>query len=470
MLKERVIERRPSATFARDMQSRSELSALWEVIVGEQTEFFSTSRKRISRLQRLSNNPLDLSTIRQDDGSDFFYGWIIVCAAFILLTISAGITYSTPVMFPFFETDFTIGRGQAAFVFSCSQLMAFVVGPFAGSLAEKLGPRMVVGGGLSVLAAGLLGSALAQSYGELVFSYGMAVGVGSGAIYVPLLGLIQRWFYRRRGLASGLATAGVSIGTLTFPIIAASAAGSFGWRYLYFGFAAICLSIGLVAVCVLVADPKQRGLSPDGVPDGSTPSSSEKTISGLSLKEAVRDKQFYLIYFCSFGAAVLSFMAFVHLPQHVVEASREQMHAATIISVIGLSSFVARLGGGSWADYVGRIVMVRAALWLMLITSMLWAANPPGESVFFIIAVLFGITYGLCIALLPSIIADSFGNKEISRIIGAIYTSFALAALLGPTVAGLLRDRYGNYNLALSLCVVLSALTLVSAAGIKRRY
>jgi MFS family permease len=91
---------------------------------------------------------------------------------------------------PFFETDFTIGRGQAAFVFSCSQVMAFVVGPFAGSLAEKLGPRMVVGGGLSVLAAGLLGSALAQSYGELVFSYGMAVGVGSG---VPLLGLIQRW-------------------------------------------------------------------------------------------------------------------------------------------------------------------------------------------------------------------------------------------------------------------------------------
>ncbi len=320
--------------------------------MSEQTESFPISRKRISRSQRLSNNPLDISTMRQGDGSGFFYGWIVVCAAFILLTISAGITYSTPVMFPFFETDFTIGRGQAAFVFSCSQVMAFVVGPFAGSLAEKLGPRMVVGGGLSVLAAGLLGSALAQSYGELVFSYGMAVGVGSGAIYVPLLGLIQRWFYRRRGLASGLATAGVSIGTLTFPIVAASVAGTFGWRYLYFGFAAICLSIGLVAVCVLVADPKQRGLSPDG----STPSSSEKTISGLSLKEAVRDKQFYLLYFCSFGAAVLSFMAFVHLPQHVVEASREQMHAATIISVIGLSSFCCP------ADQVLRLQRLRSPL------------------------------------------------------------------------------------------------------------
>src|SRR5262249_31280423 len=248
---------------------------------------------------------------------------------------------------------------------------------------------------------------LARSYLPLAFWYGMAIGVGSGTIYVPLLGLIQRWFYQHRGLASGIATAGVSVGTLTFPVLAASVANTFGWRSLYFGFAAICLSIGLLAVCVLVADPKNRGLNPDGLRNGSAPLASETTISGLSLKEAVRDKQFYLLYFCSFGAAVLSFMAFVHLPQHVAEISREQMHAATIISVIGLSSLVARIGGGSWADYFGRIVMVRAALLLMLLTSSLWTLSARSESALFIVAALFGITYGLCIALLPSVIADS---------------------------------------------------------------
>jgi MFS transporter, OFA family, oxalate/formate antiporter len=438
--------------------------------VGEQTEAFPVSRKRISRSQRPSNKPLDLSTMHQDDGSGFFYGWIVVGAAFILLTMSAGITYSTPVMFPFFETDFTIGRGQAAFVFSCSQVMAFVIGPIAGALAEKLGPRVVVGGGLFLSAAGLLGAALAKSYVSLIFWHGMAIGAGGGSIYVPLLGLIQRWFYLRRGLASGIATAGVSVGTLTFPVLSASVADTFGWRSLYFGFAGICLSIGLLAVCVLVADPMNRGLRPDGVLEGSTPLASETAISGLSLKEAVRDRQFYLLYFCSFGAAVLSFMAFVHLPQHVAEASRGQMHAASTISVIGLSSLVARLGGGSWADYFGRIIMVRFALLLMLVTCSLWALSARTESVFFIVAALFGITYGLCIALLPSIIADSFGNKEISRIIGAIYTSFALAALLGPTTAGWLRDLYGNYDLALGLCILLSASTVIVSAGIKSRH
>ena len=137
-----------------------------------------------------------------------------------------------------------------------------------------------------------------------------------------------------------------------------------------------------------------------------------------ALGEVLRDRQFYLIYFSSFGAAVLSFMAFVHLPQQLVESGRDQMQAATIVAVIGLFSLAARLGGGAWADRIGRVAMIRVALVIMLLTSVLWAANPWGTDVFYVVAALFGITYGLSIALLPTVIADSFGNKEISRIIG----------------------------------------------------
>jgi MFS transporter, OFA family, oxalate/formate antiporter len=399
----------------------------------------------------------------------FFYGWVIVWAGFVLLMLSAGITYSTPVLFRYFEADFGIGRGQAAFIFSFSQLTAFVIGPVAGSLAEKHGPRLAVGGGVALLGLGLFGASFAQSYLSLVICFGLAAGIGSGAVYVPLLGLIQRWFYRRRGLASGVATTGVSIGTLAFPMIAASAAEAFGWRFLYAALALVCISIGLLAAWVLVADPGEKGLHPDGAIDASALPGPAAT-SGMSLGEALRDRQFYLLYFCAFGAAVLSFMAFVHLPQHMAEASGDRMSAASIISVIGLASLASRLGGGSWADALGRVAMVRVALFLMLLTSILWLANPWGTQAFFVVAALFGVTYGLCIALLPTVIADSFGSKEISRIIGTLYTSFALAAVVGPTFGGMLRDRFGNYDLALMLCIALSALTLVASAGVSRRY
>ena len=398
-----------------------------------------------------------------------FYGWVIVWAGFVLLMLSAGITYSTPALFRFFEADFGIGRGQAAFIFSFSQLTAFIVGPVAGSLAERFGPRQTVGGGVALLALGLFGASFAQSYLPLVICFGLAAGIGNGAVYVPLLGLIQRWFYHRRGLASGVATTGVSIGTLAFPMIAASAADGFGWRFLYAALALVCLSVGLLAAWVLVADPAAKGLHPDGAVDAAAVSG-EAATSGMSLGEALRDRQFYLLYFCAFGAAVLSFMAFVHLPQHMAEASGDSMSAASVISVIGLASLASRLGGGSWADAIGRVAMVRVALALMLLTSILWLVNPWGADIFFVVAALFGITYGLCIALLPTVIADSFGSKEISRIIGTLYTSFALAAVVGPTFGGMLRDHFGNYDLALMLCIGLSALTLVASAGVSRRF
>jgi OFA family oxalate/formate antiporter-like MFS transporter len=195
----------------------------------------------------------------------------------------------------------------------------------------------------------------------------------------------------------------------------------------------------------------------------------------MRLGEALRDRQFYQLYFCSFGAAVMSFMALVHLPQQVAEVSGERMYAAVIISVIGLASLAARISGGSWADRIGRVAMIRVALLLMLITSILWLANPLvadlwGISLYFAVAALFGLTYGLCIALLPTVIADSFGNREISRIIGTVYTSFALAGLIGPTTAGLLRDRFGNYDLALMICIALSMAALIASGGIRKRF
>ena len=412
-------------------------------------------------------------TTAQETRSSLFYGWVIVGATFVLLMIMSGITYSTPVLFRFFEADFAIGRAQAAFLFSCSQLLAFLAGPFAGGLVERAGPRVVVGGGLLVMAAGLVGASAAGSYVPLVICYGV-VGLGSGSVYIPLLGLIQRWFYSRRGSATGLATTGVGIGTLAFPLLAAVVANGFGWRVLCVGFAALCTSIGLLAVSFLVADPTLKGLAPDGL-DGPAEPSRDQAIAGLGFGEVLRDRQFYLIYLSSFGAAVLSFMAFVHLPQQLAESGGDRMQAATIISVIGLFSLAARLGGGAWADRVGRVRMIRVALVIMLLTAVLWAANAwaPGAwsiGVFFVVAALFGVTYGLCIALLPTVIADSFGNKAISKIIGVAYTSFALAAVVGPTAAGLLHDRYGDYSLALVACMVLSAATLAASFGITKRF
>ena len=161
------------------------------------------------------------------------YGSIIIASAFLVLMISSGITYSTAVVFRFIETELGIGRGQSAFVFASSQFVTFIVGPFAGALEERVGPRIVVTGGIALLCAGSLGAARRTSYPALLLWYCVAIGIGNGAIYVPSLGVIQKWFHRRRGLATGLSTTGVSVGTLVFPLATQAIATSGGWRMVY---------------------------------------------------------------------------------------------------------------------------------------------------------------------------------------------------------------------------------------------
>jgi len=47
---------------------------------------------------------------------------------------------------------------------------------------------------------GLASASLARSLFEVCLAYGLGVGVGVGCAYVPVLGAVQRWFVRRRGL------------------------------------------------------------------------------------------------------------------------------------------------------------------------------------------------------------------------------------------------------------------------------
>lgn len=391
------------------------------------------------------------------------YGPVIVTSAFLVLMISSGITYSTAVVFRFVEGDLGIGRGLSAFVFASSQFVTFMVGPFAGALEERVGPRIVVGGGVALLCAGALGAATAHSYPAFLFWYIAAIGIGNGAIYVPSLGVIQRWFHKRRGLATGLSTTGVSIGTLVFPLATEAIAASEGWRMVYVWFAGISVSIGLGAALALVgAPPKESGAVDSILNQTMKPS---LTPEGLTLKEALLDKQFYLLYLIGTGAALLSFIAFVHLPQDAVESTAHALSSGMVISVIGGASFLARIVFAPWADFIGRAWMLRIAFCLLVLTCLLWATAAGWQ--FFLVAGFFGLAYGLCISLLPTVIADYFGSREVSRIIGAIYTSFAFAALVGPTIAGLLRDQTGNYAASVKVCLAISILTLLSSLAIK---
>src|SRR3546814_9783720 len=87
---------------------------------------------------------------------------------------------------------------------------------------------------MALIALGLALASTARSLGEVYAAYGLGVGLGVGCAYVPAVGVVQRWFVRRRGLASGLAVSGIGVGTLVMPPLASHLIDALGWRETYF--------------------------------------------------------------------------------------------------------------------------------------------------------------------------------------------------------------------------------------------
>ena len=187
-----------------------------------------------------------------------FRGWIVVGAAFLAMLVAFGAMYALAVFFRELEREFAASRADVSLVFALGGFLYFTVGALTGSLADRLGPRAIVSAGAVFMAAGLFLASRADSLLGVYVTYGLGVGLGVGFIYVPAVGTVQRWFDRRRGFASGLAVAGIGVGTLVVPPLAAWLIEQGGWRNAYAILAGGTLGLGLIAAALLEHSPERR--------------------------------------------------------------------------------------------------------------------------------------------------------------------------------------------------------------------
>ena len=385
-----------------------------------------------------------------------YFGWFVVAAAFIILLLGFGIAYSFASFFDGFETDFQASRGDISLVFSIAGFLYFSLGAVSGPLSDRLGSRPVVAFGMVLIAAGLLASSFAQNLWQLYLSYGVAIGVGIGFSYVPSVSVLQRWFVRRRGFATGLAVAGIGAGTLIAPPISRFLVESLGWRGAFQVLAGLALFAGLGAAWMLYPNPAARGAYPDG--DG-PPVGARPPIAEMSLRAAAVTCPFWLIFVASAISSLGMFVPFVHLVKFSVDQGHNESWSILLISLIGIGSITGRLILGGVADRLGRhravvAMFVGIALvhsWWYLSTSF-WALA--------IYAVLFGVFYGGYVALAPSLLADYFGARNVGSILGVQYAGVGLGNLVGPVAMGFAFDLTGGYDLPIAASAATSFLAV----------
>jgi MFS family permease len=378
------------------------------------------------------------------------YAWVVVWGAFFSMAVIFGVAYSFAAFFESFAAEFAAPRADVALVFGLSGLIYFVLGVVGGILADRFGPRLVCCAGMLCIAGGLFATSLAHSMATVYLTYGVGIGVGIALVYSPSIACVQPWFTRRRGLAAGIASAGIGAGTLVVPLLAAGAIAWLQWRDALRALALGVLIVGLGAALLLKRAPSARGSAAGAAP-------------GASLREALHSSSFWWLYLSVVTAAPTMFIPFAHASAAARDLGIDEARAVSLVGLIGIGSLVGRFAIGALADRMGRSLTLALMQVSMGASYLLWNAAG-GYAALALFALWFGLSYGGIVSLLPAICMDLFGARAVSSIIGTLYSGAALGNLLGPVVAGAVFDRSGSYGPVIWACIALSALATLASA------
>ena len=402
---------------------------------------------------------------REASNPRIFYGWFVVAAAFAVTFVGFGCAYTFSAFVESLQRDFGASRGSVSLVFSLAGFLYFGLGIVSGPLADRFGSRRLAVAGMIMTGLGLAAASVARTLPEVYAAYGLGVGLGVGCAYVPAIGAVQRWFVRRRGFASGLAVSGIGVGTLVMPPLASLLIATLGWRSAYLVLGVLAVVIGGGLALLIENDPGDRNLGPDGDPPASgTPSTRP---DGMSVREAIRSRRFVSLYaaclICAFGV----FVPFVHLVPYARDHGVAPSSAVLLLGVIGIGSTAGRFFLGGLADRMGRelsLLLMFAgmafALAIWVVSTNLWSLAA--------FAFVYGIFYGGWVAVLPAVVMDYFGGRNVSGLIGILYTSVAFGTLIGPSAAGFAFDASHSYTvpiLASAGANIIAVVIVVATSG-----
>ena len=372
---------------------------------------------------------------------------MVVLCAFTLMFVGFGAAYSFAAFFRAFQAEFGASRAHVSLVFSLCAFLYFLLGAPGGVLADRHGTRTVTLAGVAFLCAGLVGAAYAPSVEVLYATYSIGLGIGIGLTYVPSVGAVQPWFEKHRVLASGLAVSGIGAGNLLAPPLAAWSIGLFGWRGAYLALAACTLVLGGAAAAAI----RNR---PAGQP---------RAQEGVSLAQALRTRNFWVLYVTLALSGFGCFVPLVHLGPYAVDAGHPESFGVLLVSLIGLGSLVGRFAIGGIADRLGRMRALSLLYLGMALMLLLWWGST-GAAALSIMAVGFGISYGGFVATFPSVVMDLFGARSVSGILGCIYTAAGVGTLFGPPIAGAAYDATGSYAASILGAAALALIAAVASA------
>lgn len=375
--------------------------------------------------------------------------WFQLLLGFIVM-----MTISSPqYIWTLFTTDFmkTTGSKLSEVQWTITILIVLQtwLAPAQGYLVERFGPKLLIGLGAVLSGLGWVASSYITNLTGLYLTYGVLCGIGTGIVYIGIIGLMVKWFPERRGFATGIVAAGYGFGAIfsTFPIDAMMKDKGYQPTLLTFG--AIFAVVGLLAALMLRA-PATGEVAVKPLLAG------EVGARNYTPSEMLKTPIFWLMFLMF---SMMSTGGLMVITQFKAFSAAFGIDGKTMVTILGVTMAAIpaaltfdRITNGltrpffGWiSDNIGRentmaiaFIMEGIAIYLML----QFRTDP------FMLIVLSGLVFfgwGEIFSLFPSTLTDTFGAEHATTNYGFLYMAQGVGSILGAPVAAMIFEQTGSW-------------------------
>jgi len=413
-------------------------------------------------MRDLQSDGDDRDDIRQHRVLGMYQGWVVVIAVMLTLAISSGGRFLFGVVLKPVSDEFGWGRAELALAVTISVIALSFLQPVVGLLVDRFGSRPILIAGVVATGFAMIPMTVVDSLWQVYIFYGVVAAFGFAATSpVNTTALVNGWFEKKRGLALSLATSGAAYGQLLIVPIATAIMLGWGWRASYLAISAALFLLVLPMAIIFVKDPpnrkKSRG-SRGGV-DTDAPR--------VSLRQAARTAAYWQLSFGMFVCGVTMSFTSIHMIPYLTDMPEHSTHvmqttASFALSVVGGCSIVGAIVMGLLSDKHGHRQMLAMTYFLRGLSFLILFGVGSWIPGIFIAAIVLGISWTSTTPLASAMSADIFGRASQATIFGFIFTAMNVGTGVGAWLAGLDRDLFGTYEIALLANVVLG----FTAAGV----
>jgi len=355
--------------------------------------------------------------------------------------------------------------------FSLLIILQTFFSPFQGKLIDRFGPRLLISIGTVMSGLSWVLASQVQSALMLYLTYGVVGGLGTGIVYVGVVGLMVRWFPDRRGFAAGAVAAGYGMGAIvtTFPIASSLAARGVDATMLSFGIAFAV--VGLLA---------SQGLRVPPSHDSVAASATQTAVPNLRPSQALKNPIFWLMFLMmtmmsTSGLMVTSQMATFAADFGVTKVLVLDMAALPLaLTIDRFTNGLTRPLFGWVSDRIGRENTMCFAFGLEGIAMALWLITRDNAVLFVLLSGVVFFGWGEIFSLFPSTLTDTFGTRHATENYGWLYISQGIGSIFGGPLAALMHQHAGSwvpvFGTAITLDIVTSLLAIAVLKPMRGRF